>query len=366
MSSPSLPSGSYGVVQRRENNTVTKTFYPSKHASAQNEKKRANEAFAITGNEGHKVSDVSTTTELTENVRDMMKTRNNPHATYHQLHMPYLGVDLRTYLLEQHSPNPYDVIRECAKLIHQIKLFTKNRKCHADIHNGNIMVDDRNGFTLTLIDFGFFDSYEEVAVRLLDRDIRYWFPPEVVGVLLDKQYYDPVSYNSDNSDSDTPNAITNDTRWDEYVLSLKTHYPQIDEPVMNLSSRLLDTEPFTSSITSLVNSGISPFDSEFVALYKKAITLVLPKFDQFGLAHSLHTLLHALFPENEDIHSVIAILKEMGKIDYDLRMDINKAYIEIHTILDSMKPPKTGGKRRTQRKKRSKRSKRTKKRPTRV
>ena len=95
--------------------------------------------------------------------------------------MPYLGIDLFTYL-DDTSLFPLSeelYINQCHKLLRQTYILYENGLSHGDLRSENIVFD---GTEMTIIDFDIFGTFETVA-KAYEKGIHKnvvpsWAPPE--------------------------------------------------------------------------------------------------------------------------------------------------------------------------------------------
>jgi hypothetical protein len=284
---------------------------------------KMNSLFNNTKNARYKIKSIELSSS---NVPEMNSLTNTVFA----LDMPYLGISLRhakdliqdPQFCNKLKTNIVTLLLQCYQLMQFIKkILIEKERCHADLHLGNILINDST-FVMSFIDFdrmrSFIETYKNVLSGIKKGGIVLSFvPPELFLGIKD----DTTMFNRKNS-------------------LMSTYITQFE---LNKSSML-----------ELSKNNKAYLDTECQTKYKKSYNectddekaqIIMPYFDYygFGLAMSIFftDLYHNCIKPDRNVDSkyklalekTITLLNKMCDIEIEQRPKPDTVCNEMNTIL---------------------------------
>jgi len=364
-----IAKGSFGVIFQTPGGVI-KILEPDTNIDVIRSK--ANKIADITGDERQRVEAIRITkNDVPFNVLKEYKSLNSDFSFMRNnqpipaLSMPYLGVDLFTYIEKRPFALPEELyLDQCHKLLQQTYRLFRSGYSHGDIHSENIVFD---GTEITIIDFDIFGTFKEVA-RTYEHYIRIWKPSMNISVTYEnaiRSWTPPeflILFNKLSNQSDTSKskiAIAKD-----YITKLyKRSQTYFSSSGITLSSlRTLINESNTENLEYMSQHNISMID-------------VIPYVDNFGLGMALLELFDTLYyrTANPKLIKTRELLEKITQFKISERMPPDVAFAEmdkIHSIsrgqrrfigktrLTYKNRPQGGTKRNTRRNKKNKQTRR--------
>jgi hypothetical protein len=332
-----IDMGSYGVIYKDPSHPekVIKILSPGTNINAEIEK--AQRMADLTGDDRQRVEKIQITkNDVPSNALTEYQHLNSMHSFMKNnqpipaLSMPYLGVDLFTYLDKRPFSLPEELfINQCHKLLRQTSILYRDGQSHGDLRSENIVFDGRE---MTIIDFDLFGTFEEVA-KVYESGIHKniaqpWSPPEFL-ILLGKV--------------DEPN---------DYLDRLRERNRDYFSSIgIDLKQRVLE-----SNVKNM----------EYMAEHNMSMEHVIPYLDNFGLGMALLEVLAALYPKptTPKLIRTRDLLEKITHFKISKRMKPDDAFAEMDKIhkMSGGRRRSTGKTRRTRKTRRARKNRRTLKR----
>jgi serine/threonine protein kinase len=312
-----IAEGSFGVIYQNSSHSgeVIKILGPDTKIEV--EKAKANTIADITGDEKQRVKIIQITKNdvpsnaLIEyrklNSKQSFMKNNQPIPA---LLMPYLGVDLFTYLNNRPFALPEELyLDQCHKLLDQTSKLYKKGYSHGDLRSENIVFD---GTEMTIIDFDIFGTFKEVAetyVNVIHKDaVRSWTPPECL-----------ILYNKRHESSDKGRKIANDYINKLYERS-QVYFSSSGKNLNRLKTLITDSNEANMRDMSMG--------------YEISMIDVIPYLDNFGLGMALLEVLAILYPEttNEKLIKTRELLEKITQFEISKRITPDVAFAEMDNI----------------------------------
>lgn len=304
-----IAKGSYGVIYKNSSHPdkVIKILSPDANIAAELEK--AEQIVRLTGDNRQRIQKIEITkNDIPSNALIEYQYLNNLHSFMKNgqhipaLLMPYLGIDLFTYL-DDTSLFPLSeelYINQCHKLLRQTYILYENGLSHGDLRSENIVFD---GTEMTIIDFDIFGTFETVA-KAYEKGIHKnvvpsWAPPEFL-ILCNK--VDKTS---------------------GYVHVLYKR----NESYFSYSGKDLTQLEINVQKSNVENK-------EYMAEHKMSMIDVIPYLDNFGLGMALLEVLATLYPEttHPKLIKTRQLLEKITHFKISERMKPDDAFREMDKI----------------------------------
>jgi len=228
-------------------------------------------------NEGHRMNTYKRNflgRNLPKSIRS--KLRISAYNEVYPVRMPHLGFDITT-VIQKHEMK--DSLRQCPlpiligqiiKLIGQINRLGSQGYIHGDIRDKNLMIQPSTG-TITLIDFDWmmpFDQfYDEYPFNFYSNPPEFLMKEELPSLLVD------MDLKADTLVNAMPELTPYTIEFESFFYFSGFVYENIEKEVVSANM------------------------SNVVYLLSNSLKSCLSMFDSFGLACTLLTLFHSLYPE---------------------------------------------------------------------